>query len=490
MKRIKAYAAPGALLLLLGCQGPSLEGVNWPCDANADCEGGRICQAKACVLPTQANGVSNDQIIFGQSGAYLTGPTDLGLGMKIGVEIYFAHVNNQGGVHGRQLVLESHDDGYEPARALENMKAMFEPRRVFAALGNMGSPTAEETFPWAAAHEIPFIAPYTGDPHLRPSPPHKWLFHYRASYREEAVALTNYLLDRRTIAQPGSNIALFAQGTDDLGHVDHFGEAGLFGLSDVLRAAPYSIPEEDIEVWTYEVGARAEVMDEPVQRLLRWLASDAIQADSAGKKNAYVLMTATSQPAAAFVVAARRAFFRVQRDGDTTGDPGGWTLSAEEVTAIQGIDALIFAAMSPATRAFAQGLAAQGTFTNDQGIETPFCEGMIITHVVPHFEAQVALVNEYRQHLIEYGDGAAPGFVSLEGYIAGRLVKEALERVGPALDTEGFLAALEGLGEFDLGLGFPLKFGVGEHQASHRVWGSRVGGADCTITPILDEDFF
>jgi hypothetical protein len=30
--------------------------------------------------------------------------------------------------------------------------------------------------------------------------------------------------------------------------------------------------------------------------------------------------------------------------------------------------------------------------------------------------------------------------------------------------------ALEGLGEFDLGLGVPLALSPGEHQASHTVW--------------------
>lgn len=488
--RLTSFIALLSLLGISSCKGPSLDEVSWPCETNNECERGQICQARSCVLSTEANGISSDQILFGQSATYQgDGPIDLGQGMKIGVESYFAHINAEGGVHGRKLILETHEDNYVPEEALENMKKMFSPRRVFAALGNMGSPTSLLTAPWAEDHGIPFLLPYTGAPNLRESPPNKWIYHFRASYREEAHALAHYLLDGYTIAQSGQNLAVFAQGPDDQGNLDRFGLSGFEGVVDLLRGAPYSIPESEIELWSYQVGERAEVMDEPIQRLLKWLASDAIQADSSGKRNAFVLMVATSAPATAFVTSARQAFARVQRTGAESGDPGNWSLTPEEVAAIQDIDEVIFSGISPATRTFIQGLAARGKFTDSDGSETPFCEGMIITHIVPHFDAQVQLVNEYRAHLDQYNGGTEPGFASLEGYIAARITKEALEVVGPNVSTESFLQALEGLGEFDIGLGVKLNYSIDEHQASHNVWASSVSGESCEISPISMEDF-
>jgi ABC-type branched-subunit amino acid transport system substrate-binding protein len=62
--------------------------------------------------------------------------------------------------------------------------------------------------------------------------------------------------------------------------------------------------------------------------------------------------------------------------------------------------------------------------------------------------------------------------VSLEGYIAAKLLIQAMKRVGPQLDTEKLIDTLEDLHNFDLGLGATLGFGRSEHQASHKIWGT------------------
>ena len=64
---------------------------------------------------------------------------------------------------------------------------------------------------------------------------------------------------------------------------------------------------------------------------------------------------------------------------------------------------------------------------------------------------------------------AAPGFVSLEGYLAGRLAIAGLERCGPDLDRacflEGLRAASDDLDGFDL-----LYGGEDDNQGSDRVF--------------------
>ena len=66
--------------------------------------------------------------------------------------------------------------------------------------------------------------------------------------------------------------------------------------------------------------------------------------------------------------------------------------------------------------------------------------------------------------------------MSLEGWIAGRLFAEGLQRAGKNLTTDGLIDALEGIKGLDLGLGVPLSFGPSEHQASHKVWGAVMDG--------------
>jgi branched-chain amino acid transport system substrate-binding protein len=69
-----------------------------------------------------------------------------------------------------------------------------------------------------------------------------------------------------------------------------------------------------------------------------------------------------------------------------------------------------------------------------------------------------------------------PDYVSLEGYIATRLLVEALKKAGPQLDTEKLIDALESLHGLDMGLGTLLNFSPSEHQASHKVWGTQLDG--------------
>ena len=61
--------------------------------------------------------------------------------MRKGIEVYFGHVNKEGGVNGRQLILKSLDDGYEADRAVATTKKLIEEEKVFALLGYVGTPT-------------------------------------------------------------------------------------------------------------------------------------------------------------------------------------------------------------------------------------------------------------------------------------------------------------------------------------------------------------
>jgi branched-chain amino acid transport system substrate-binding protein len=79
--------------------------------------------------------------------------------------------------------------------------------------------------------------------------------------------------------------------------------------------------------------------------------------------------------------------------------------------------------------------------------------------------------------LSKFFPGEMPDYVSLEGFVATRVLAEGLRRAGPQLDTEKLVDALEGLRDFDLGLGTPVNYGRTEHQAVHKVWGTELDGS-------------
>jgi ABC-type branched-subunit amino acid transport system substrate-binding protein len=101
-----------------------------------------------------------------------------------------------------------------------------------------------------------------------------------------------------------------------------------------------------------------------------------------------------------------------------------------------------------------------------------YATGVIVTQVVPAVSGNSSVVLEYKNALAKYFPGEAPDYVSLEGYVSANVLIQALKRAGPQLDTEKLIDILENTRNLDLGLGTSLSFGRGEHQASHKIWGT------------------
>ena len=96
--------------------------------------------------------------------------------------------------------------------------------------------------------------------------------------------------------------------------------------------------------------------------------------------------------------------------------------------------------------------------------------GVYITQVVPFpGDRSVPVVAGYQEALSAIAPESEPGFVSLEGYLAGRLVAEGLRRAGPESTPTSFLTTLRQTPSIDLG-GFQLGYGPADNQGSDRVW--------------------
>ncbi len=97
-------------------------------------------------------------------------------------------------------------------------------------------------------------------------------------------------------------------------------------------------------------------------------------------------------------------------------------------------------------------------------------EGVYITQVVPFpADDRIPVVAAYQRALAAVAMDGEPGFVSLEGYLAGRVVVEGLRRSGTEATPVSFLETLRQMSSIDLG-GFDLDFGPNDNQGSDRVW--------------------
>jgi ABC-type branched-subunit amino acid transport system substrate-binding protein len=99
----------------------------------------------------------------------------------------------------------------------------------------------------------------------------------------------------------------------------------------------------------------------------------------------------------------------------------------------------------------------------------PAGAGVVVTQVVP-FPDDTALdvVKRYREALKASEPDAVPGFVSLEGYLVGRLAIAALERIDGEPTRQAFLLAIA-KGGFDLG-GMKLDYSATRNQGSSSVF--------------------
>lgn len=97
-------------------------------------------------------------------------------------------------------------------------------------------------------------------------------------------------------------------------------------------------------------------------------------------------------------------------------------------------------------------------------------EGVIVTQVVPFpWDTSVPCVADYQRDMKAAGLDSSIGFVSLEGWLTGRLFCEVLAKMDGTPTREGFIKTVQTVGKFDLG-GFPLEFGPQDNQGSDQVF--------------------
>ncbi len=101
-------------------------------------------------------------------------------------------------------------------------------------------------------------------------------------------------------------------------------------------------------------------------------------------------------------------------------------------------------------------------------------EGVVVTQVVPFpRNTSIPVVARYQNAIREIDPSAQPGFISLEGYLAGRLVVDGLrasaDSAGAPPTRGSFLRFLQEAGPIDLG-GFQVEYGPGDNQGSEAVF--------------------
>lgn len=467
-----AALAVGAAVAGAACVSPELEGTNWACAANDECGNGFVCSLDGGTTGRCVALSSDGPIRLGMSAPFQGPNGDLGIEMRRGMRAYFERVNRQGGLRGRDLLLDSRDDGYDPALARQNTLDLLDvrqevegndqpdivgPNGVLALVGNVGTPTALASAPLATKNRTIFFAPFTGaNEYLRDGTKSPYVFNYRASYYEETAAMADFLFRVRSprIADHEHVIA-FVQN-------DTFGEAGYSGFSNAYNAiTPLPNPQAITRI-TYErdnpvASTEEQAVPAALARLQALLPPPPTEGAAPQTVSVAIVMVDTYSAGATLI--------RRVKD---------WI--NEDALRAQTLDVAFLHVSFVGSDALAEQLTTTPASYVDiaTGARRTYAGGVIVTQVVPDYASQAPGVAEYRTDIGAFDQGNY-SFNSLEGYIAAKLFVEALRRHEGPLTSTNLVSTLENkMVNVDVGIGQPLNFSLSDHQASHRVWGSQL----------------
>lgn len=369
-------------------------------------------------------GITDTEIILGTSAAFSGPSRGLGIELYRGAMAYFSAVNANGGIHGRKVVLDLTDDGYQPDPAVQNTMELMQMRNVFALFGYVGTPTVTRVLPifkkFQDDHYYLFF-PFTGAQPQRIPPYDAFAFNLRASYRQETGGLVDNFVN---IGR--ERIGVFYQA-------DAYGRSGIEGVRVGLKRHGLSVNGEA----TYKRGTRfTHIMKEQVEILSR------------------------NDPQAVICIGSYAACAAFARDAID----GGLTVP---------IANLSFVGSENFLKMIEEG-------TDDPSIYKPW---LVNSQVVPSYaDLSMPAIREYAELMDKYRPERPTqfteeeytlferSFVSLEGFLNAKLMTEILMRLGPEPNRSSIPEAVFSIQDFDLGIGELVSFSPEKRQGLDRVY--------------------
>ena len=169
-------------------------------------------------------GVSESEVRFG-THTDLSGPVAIwGVGVTNGARLRFSEINDQGGVHGRQLRFIVEDTSYEVPKAISAANKLINRDEVFAMLMGLGTPANNAIMPIQFAEEVPNLFPISGGRKMI-MPFHKLKFTQRGTYYDEMRAAVKYFVNEKG----RERVCVVYQDTD-------YGQEILDGVTDQVKA--------------------------------------------------------------------------------------------------------------------------------------------------------------------------------------------------------------------------------------------------------------
>ena len=154
-------------------------------------------------------------------------------------EAYFRKVNEAGGVNGRKLILLCEDDGFTPAKAVEQTRKLVESDGVLFIYNSLGTSVNTAVQPYLVSKKVPQLLLNSGASKWSDPAKNPWSTSSIPHYVSEAAIFANYIMT----TMPNAKVGLLYQGDD-------YGKDYLNGLTKGFgdKAGQYLVEKQSYQL--------------------------------------------------------------------------------------------------------------------------------------------------------------------------------------------------------------------------------------------------
>jgi branched-chain amino acid transport system substrate-binding protein len=183
-------------------------------------------------------GITASSIKLGGSYPF-SGPASAYGTIGVAAKAYFDWLNAKGGINGRKIEFTTLDDGYEPARALQNSKRLVEQDKVFALFNTLGTANNLAIWDYTNQQKVPQVFVATGASEWGADlAKHPFTIGWQPDYVSEARVYGTYLKQ----AKPNAKVAVLYQN-------DAYGKDLLDGFKQAIDGSGIQVTAAE----SYEV---------------------------------------------------------------------------------------------------------------------------------------------------------------------------------------------------------------------------------------------
>ncbi len=188
-------------------------------------------------------GVTDTEIKIGNIMPY-SGPASAYGTIGKAAAAYFKMVNEAGGINGRKINFVTLDDGYNPAKTVEQSRKLVEQDEVLLLFQTLGTPTNSAIHKYMNAKKVPHLFLATGASKWNDPKKFPWTMGWQPNYPDEGKIYAKHILENN----PNAKIAVLFQN-DDYGK-DYL-EGFKHGLGDkvslIVSEVSYEVTDPTID---------------------------------------------------------------------------------------------------------------------------------------------------------------------------------------------------------------------------------------------------